>query len=306
MARQRLQLRWSTRPYSFSAATDMSLARLAIGMAVRHRRRTQLPVNRLLDPCCGSGTVLAAAFHEGIDAVGVDMNPIAVKGARANLEAVFRPAMPCNDESQTPPPLRSPAPPPHESAITFSSPRPTSSTATSTCVPPGTPAPSPPHSIPPPPPPLPSFSTSPSSPRSPASACHLPLVIEHDCSLPDLPSAATDDVTMVVASLPWGRNQRLLHADHLPDMLAALAAKLPNSTFSLLAATALSPQTLARTRLSVLEAIPIGSTARPRCVLHVCTVKTSASVPARAQQTQRVALQKQRLDTSETKQGHTP
>jgi putative N6-adenine-specific DNA methylase/tRNA (guanine6-N2)-methyltransferase len=44
---------------------------------------------RLLDPFCGSGTILieAARLFPGLDIVGVDRNPAAVEGARRNVEA---------------------------------------------------------------------------------------------------------------------------------------------------------------------------------------------------------------------------
>ncbi|MDF2834615.1 MAG: methyltransferase, partial [Paenibacillus sp.] len=39
-----------------------------------------------LDPCCGMGTVLVEALSMGIDAEGVEINPLAARGARINLE----------------------------------------------------------------------------------------------------------------------------------------------------------------------------------------------------------------------------
>ena len=44
--------------------------------------------NRLWDPFCGSGTVLLEALHQVFDAVGVDMNPLAVAIANAKLVVV--------------------------------------------------------------------------------------------------------------------------------------------------------------------------------------------------------------------------
>jgi tRNA G10 N-methylase Trm11 len=40
---------------------------------------------RLIDPCCGIGTVVIEALSMGIDATGFDNNPLAVRGARVNL-----------------------------------------------------------------------------------------------------------------------------------------------------------------------------------------------------------------------------
>ena len=43
---------------------------------------------RVWDPFCGSGTVLLEARHQGFDAVGVDLNPLAVEIANAKLSAI--------------------------------------------------------------------------------------------------------------------------------------------------------------------------------------------------------------------------
>ena len=44
--------------------------------------------DRLWDPFCGSGTVLLEARHQGFNAVGVDLNPLAVAIANAKLSAI--------------------------------------------------------------------------------------------------------------------------------------------------------------------------------------------------------------------------
>ena len=44
--------------------------------------------DRVWDPFCGSGTVLLEARHQGFNAVGVDLNPLAVAIANAKLTAV--------------------------------------------------------------------------------------------------------------------------------------------------------------------------------------------------------------------------
>ena len=44
--------------------------------------------DRVWDPFCGSGTVLLEARHQGFDAVGVDLNPLAIAIARAKLSAI--------------------------------------------------------------------------------------------------------------------------------------------------------------------------------------------------------------------------
>ena len=104
---------WAQRPYSFSAATQLELASLAISLAISHHATTPCddaaPLDRvvhdgarygtgdgarherrgavaMLDPCCGSGTLLLAAALQGLRAVGCDLNPTAVTGATRNLE----------------------------------------------------------------------------------------------------------------------------------------------------------------------------------------------------------------------------
>ena len=44
--------------------------------------------DRVWDPFCGSGTVLLEARHQGFDAIGVDLNPLAVTIANAKLSAI--------------------------------------------------------------------------------------------------------------------------------------------------------------------------------------------------------------------------
>ena len=44
--------------------------------------------DRLWDPFCGSGTVLLEARHQGFNAIGVDLNPLAVAIANAKLSAI--------------------------------------------------------------------------------------------------------------------------------------------------------------------------------------------------------------------------
>ena len=40
---------------------------------------------RVIDPCCGIGTVLVEALSMGIDIVGRDINPLVVGGSRENI-----------------------------------------------------------------------------------------------------------------------------------------------------------------------------------------------------------------------------
>lgn len=49
------------------------------------------PDDWVLDPFCGSGTVLLEATHIGWNAMGIDINPLAVQIARAKIEAMHVP-----------------------------------------------------------------------------------------------------------------------------------------------------------------------------------------------------------------------
>lgn len=68
------------KPQNYSTGFGVALARALVNIAV--------PVvegHRLLDPCCGMGTVVIEALSMGIDARGNDLNALAVRGARVNL-----------------------------------------------------------------------------------------------------------------------------------------------------------------------------------------------------------------------------
>ena len=67
-----------------------------------------------------------------------------------------------------------------------------------------------------------------------------PLSLTQDCIAP-LPEHVRDGVEIVVASLPWGRNQRIPHAEYLTDLLANLRSALPaHATFCLISAEPLA------------------------------------------------------------------
>ncbi|NOV01804.1 TRM11 family SAM-dependent methyltransferase [Paenibacillus planticolens] len=73
-------LQHQQKPQNYSTALSTRVARAVVNIAV--------PVTegaRVIDPCCGIGTVLVEAMSMGIDIVGSDMNPLAVRGARVNL-----------------------------------------------------------------------------------------------------------------------------------------------------------------------------------------------------------------------------
>lgn len=157
---------WAARPYSFSAATELALAKLAVSLALSHATPAGSRPSgatgatpTVLDPCCGSGTVLFAAAMLGATAVGCDLNPRAVEGSTRNLH----------------------------------------------------------HCV----------------PR--AGGTLVPSVHLFDCTSP-LPAEIAKGVEAVVASLPWGRNQRIPHALYLRELLGSVAASLPAVPFCLISA----------------------------------------------------------------------
>jgi len=71
--------RHARRPCMTSSSLPTRLARAVVNLVAQ-------PGDRLLDPCCGTGTVLMAAAHGGIHAVGYDNNPRMVHAALKNLQ----------------------------------------------------------------------------------------------------------------------------------------------------------------------------------------------------------------------------
>ncbi len=68
------------KPQEYSTAISTRLARAIINIAVPDPSGL-----RVIDPCCGIGTVLVEALSMGIQIVGSDRNPLVVKGARENI-----------------------------------------------------------------------------------------------------------------------------------------------------------------------------------------------------------------------------
>ncbi|WP_240636802.1 TRM11 family SAM-dependent methyltransferase [Paenibacillus silvae] len=68
------------KPQNYSTGFGVALARALVNIAV-----PVVEEQRLLDPCCGMGTVVIEALSMGIDARGNDLNALAVRGARVNL-----------------------------------------------------------------------------------------------------------------------------------------------------------------------------------------------------------------------------
>lgn len=68
------------KPRSYSIALSTRVARAAANIAAP--KPTGM---KLIDPCCGIGTVLVEALSMGIDIVGRDINHFIVRGARENI-----------------------------------------------------------------------------------------------------------------------------------------------------------------------------------------------------------------------------
>jgi len=69
--------------HTYPARMHPATARVLIGLALAGPRRKRRSAPAVLDPFCGSGTVLVEARFAGALALGVDANPLAVLVARA-------------------------------------------------------------------------------------------------------------------------------------------------------------------------------------------------------------------------------
>ncbi|MCY4569662.1 MAG: methyltransferase domain-containing protein [Candidatus Poribacteria bacterium] len=67
------------RPYVTSSSLPARLARVLVNLVA-------FPGDRLLDPCCGTGTIVMSAAHSGIHAVGYDVNPRMIGATTKNLQ----------------------------------------------------------------------------------------------------------------------------------------------------------------------------------------------------------------------------
>lgn len=78
----KLWLKHQSKPQNYSTALPTRAARaivnIAAGEAAPH-------AYRMIDPCCGMGTVLIEALSMGFPILGMDRNPMAARGARLNL-----------------------------------------------------------------------------------------------------------------------------------------------------------------------------------------------------------------------------
>lgn len=68
------------KPREYSTALSTRVARAVSNIAVPNPEGI-----KVIDPCCGIGTVLVEALSMGIDIVGSDINPLVADGARENI-----------------------------------------------------------------------------------------------------------------------------------------------------------------------------------------------------------------------------
>lgn len=68
------------KPHNYSTALSTRVARAIVNIAVPDPYGV-----KVIDPCCGIGTVLVEALSMGIDIIGSDYNPLVMKGARENI-----------------------------------------------------------------------------------------------------------------------------------------------------------------------------------------------------------------------------
>jgi tRNA G10 N-methylase Trm11 len=68
------------KPQNYSTALSTRAARAIVNIAVPNYAGV-----KVVDPCCGIGTVVIEALSMGIDIEGYDINPLAIRGARLNI-----------------------------------------------------------------------------------------------------------------------------------------------------------------------------------------------------------------------------
>lgn len=68
------------KPHNYSTALSTRVARAVVNIAVPNPDKV-----KVIDPCCGIGTVLIEALSMGIDIVGSDVNPLVLPGTRENI-----------------------------------------------------------------------------------------------------------------------------------------------------------------------------------------------------------------------------
>ncbi|RIW27810.1 RNA methyltransferase [Bacillus salacetis] len=74
-------LKHQQKPNSYSTALSTRVARAVVNIAAPDPAE-----KKVIDPCCGIGTVLVEALSMGIDIVGSDINPLIIPGAKENIK----------------------------------------------------------------------------------------------------------------------------------------------------------------------------------------------------------------------------
>lgn len=69
------------KPYSYSNALGVKASRAIVNIAVSNNLKC-----KLIDPCCGIGTVIVEALSQGIDIKGYEINPMIAENAKTNLK----------------------------------------------------------------------------------------------------------------------------------------------------------------------------------------------------------------------------
>lgn len=69
------------KPYSYSNSLSVRVARALVNIAVRNNLQC-----KLIDPCCGVGTVIIEALSMGINVVGCELNTSIAQNAKKNLK----------------------------------------------------------------------------------------------------------------------------------------------------------------------------------------------------------------------------
>lgn len=69
------------KPYSYSNSLNVKVSRAIVNIAVANDLKC-----KVVDPCCGIGTVLVEALSQGIDIKGYEINPMIAENAKKNLQ----------------------------------------------------------------------------------------------------------------------------------------------------------------------------------------------------------------------------
>ncbi|WP_081954600.1 TRM11 family SAM-dependent methyltransferase [Neobacillus niacini] len=80
MKSESVWFRHQQKPHSYSTALSTRVARAVVNIAIPDPTGI-----KVIDPCCGIGTVLVEALSMGIDIVGSDNNPLILAGTRENI-----------------------------------------------------------------------------------------------------------------------------------------------------------------------------------------------------------------------------